>query len=559
MNVPLRKDSASGLTIAQFKAMPERLRKRAAANPESADAQALVADIPVWEQAAKQLEGETGRWSIEWTKVNRGMRESEVEVNPDEVIAEANALLDIAITEIGARNSKADMGVIQQAHDAMVQLGATCAAATKESFIEFVEPTAQGIGFNESGWGDADYVTFAEADAVFDDEKREVIITPIRPGFGNKRDGFYYPAKTIREAVEAGRFNNVKMYANHPTKTQEKELPERSVNDWVGVVKETTWDETHQRPRSRLKVLDESVYRKFKEAPEHIAYSVLGGGRARRGTADGRDARIVESMDKVRSIDWVTEAGAGGGITFAESADEEFDMDIKNLTIEQVREGNPELFAAIREEADEAEAKPEATSKPEEAKAATPEKAVEDEKPSGSGTTSAKAGKDAAPAPEGFVPKEQFDALKAEFDGVKATLETAKTKEAEAEARSVASEVIADRLKGSLLNNRARAYVVGRFAEAAVGEGFTFAEADDLVTAVDAEIAAIKALTGDRPSNVSGLGVSGEDAEEKTLVQTKESDIEKRLLAGDTLPEGRDASKVSESNADRVESIASRI
>jgi hypothetical protein len=596
MNVPLRRDSENGLTIAQFDAMPDRLTKRIATMKKSTDPQELIdaatleGDIAIWKQASKQLAGEDGKWSIVWSKVNSSkMKESDDEdedidpetldavadaiVEADEEDADANefapvvesfievAAAEVELRELGARNSKADAGVIQSAHDAMVKLGAACGSGYKESMVEFTDGSDASIQFNESGWGGVELVTFAEADPEFDDDKQEVTITPIRPGPGNKKDGFYYPAKTIREAVQSGRFDNIKMYANHPTKTQERELPERSVNDWVGVIKETTWDEKRNAPRSRLKVLDAGVYEKFKAAPEHIAYSVLGGGRARRGRVDGHDARIVESMDKVRSVDWVTEAGAGGGITFAESADEEFDMDIKELTLEQVREGNPDLFAAIREadgDEGEAEAKPkdDAAAKPVEAKAATPEKAVEDKAPAGT-----KAGEPAGkPTPDGFVSKEEFEALKKDFDAANAKLEKAETKEAEQSARSEAEAVIADALKDSLLPQKGKDYVTGRFAEARVGEDYGYTDADALREAVGTEIEAVKALTGKSGSSVKGLGsTADEDHGPKTIREAKEADLFDRIMSSDTLPEGRTADEVPASLADKADDMASRI
>lgn len=598
MNVPLRRDSENGLTIAQFDKMPSVISKRTAKMKKSTDPQEILdaaqleADIPVWEAASKQLKGEDGKWSITWSKVNSSsMKESDDvddELDPETLEAVADAIeeaaegedvdvsesdveaasdaLDVAIEELGARNSAADSGVIQTAHDAMVKLGATC-GTYKESLVEFGEDDPEDVAYNESGWGELEQVTFAEADPIFDDENREVTITPIRPGRGNKKDKFFYPAKTIREAVEKGRFNGVKMYANHPTKTGERELPERSVSDWVGVIKETTWDEQHSRPRSRLKVLDEGVWRKFREAPEHIAYSVLGGGRARRGRVDGEDARIVESMDKVRSVDWVTEAGAGGGITFAESADEEFDMDINELTLEQVKEGNPDLFAAIRE-ADIAEAdgddaakpKDEAAATPEDAKAATPEKAVKDEaKPEAKGT---KSGGDAGkPTPDGFVSQADFDALKKDFDAANAKVEKAETKEADEAAADDATDVLKESLKESLLPQRGQDFVTARFAEATIGEGYTYADADAMKEAVATEITAVKALTAKSGSSVTGLGSSADegDKEPTTMREAKEASLMDRILSSDDLPEGRKADEVPESLADKADDMASRI
>ena len=405
MNVPVRSDPEYGLTVAQFNAMPGKIRKRAAADPE--ESARLLADIPVWEAAAKQIAGKKGKFSITWSEVTRGgsepaeTKESDADVAeaemttetrtglPDSAFADPgarkyphhkadgsldlphlrNALSRVAqedtssvgkqhliahareagigefaeadpdldamtiaeLREYGARNSGADLKRIQAAHDTMVSLGANC-SPTESASAPAVTPApvseaeadqdapGSSVTFREGGDG---LVTFAEAGAEFDDAKREVWITPIRPGFGNRRDGFYYPTKAIREAVDSGLFNGLKMFANHPRRTDEKELPERSVKDWIGVIKETVWDEARGVPRSRLKVLDGDAYERFRAAPEHIAFSVLGQGTARPGRAEGREARIVEAVKTVKSVDWVTQGGAGGAIDFAESASEE--------------------------------------------------------------------------------------------------------------------------------------------------------------------------------------------------------------------------------------------
>lgn len=569
MTIPIRADAEFGLTAPQFAMMPDRLRKKAEALEASGEPDAITEakrlkdDIVVWERAAEEVNGRDGRFSIVWAKVKEDdLEEVDDEENgaptfdagDDEDLAEddeddeaasrlvgdAKDLIEAAFAEVGRRNSAADLSSIQSAHDTLVKLGAAC-GHMKESLIEYESDSAEPMTFHESGWGEIEQVTIAEADPEFDREKREVWITPIRPGPGNKRDRMYYPERTVREAVEAGRFNNIKMFANHPRKSDERELPERSVRDWVGVIKETVWDEKRSLPRSRLKVLDKDVYERFEAAPEHIAFSVLGGGRARPGRVNGETRRIVESMDKVRSVDWVTEAGAGGAIDFAESADEEFEMDLADLTVEQVREGNPALFAAIREdgepvaeeatlrEGDEEQAD-EAAATPEKAEAAEPEKAVKDEPKAKAGGSGEAKTKDAAPAPDGYVSKDDYDALLSKFDAVSAKVEKMEAKEAEAEALDHAEDIVTDRLRKTILPRSAREYVMARFAEATVGEGFAFEDEERLIEAVDAEIEAIsKVSKTNRPNLVKGLGDSDEEDSPMSLREAKEASIAERL------------------------------
>jgi hypothetical protein len=297
-------------------------------------------------------------------------------------------------------------------------------------------------------------------------------------------------------------------------------------------------------------------------------------------------------MDKVRSVDWVTEAGAGGAIDFAESADEEFDMELDNLTVEQVREGNPALFEAIREAAaDEAPAEDAevaednegvapaagAASTAEEAKTAVPEKNMkpdeegeEEQKapPAAKGTKSG--GPAGVPAPDGYVSKADFDALKAQLDGQAAENKAVKTKEALREAADHAADIVAEALSTSLLPLKGREYVAHKFAEATVavdfGEAgedldldFTYEDDDEMIEAVSAEIELIRALTGGG-SNVRHLGAADDDDDDYTpsLRESKESDLLSRIEESDDLPKARDASSVEGYDA-KVADIASRI
>lgn len=517
MEVPVRADSEHGLTPAQFAAMPAKIRQRAdkVRDKDPAEAARLEADIPVWEAASKQVAGKKGKYSITWSEVERGQPEPTVKESDDwysteAEVAEAAAeptdpfsTLDVVFEEIGRRNSGADLGRIQAAHDTLVSLGATCApaAAVAEAEVDDEAPTTS-ITFRESGG--AELVTLAEAEAVFNDQTREVWITPIRPGFGNKKDGFYYPTAAIREAVDGGLFNGLKMFANHPRKSDEKELPERSVKDWIGVIKETVWDDHKGVPRSRLKVLDRDAYDRFRDAPEHIAFSVLGQGTARPGHVEGREARIVEAVKAVKSVDWVTQGGAGGAIDFAESMSEELDMDLNDLTADQLREARPDLVALIKED----DVPPVPDPVDDDVEAADDE--VEDE---------------GEFVPEGYVPREEFEALRAEVAAMR-------IKEAVAEAKVEAKGIVESTLRESTLTRAAREFIEDSFREASVGEGMLYADERGLKEALEREVGRMRAVTDaavGRRSGVRGLGAESPSERPSTLRESKEAEIAKRL------------------------------
>ena len=476
MTVPLLA-SDTGLTASELAAAPGRIRARLQ-TADATDRARLERDLPIWEAAADLVAGQEGRWAIDWSAIQADVRE----VSLEEAV--------VAIAEYGARNSKADMKTIQDAHDALHRLGAVCAPDEAAPMVEAVgDPEA--IRFGESGMPGYEPVTLAEAGALFDDATQTVTIIPIRPGHGNKRDRFYYPPETLREAVDKGLFNGRKVYKNHPTKEDKQKRPERNVDDWVAVVRETRWDATRDVPVSSVQVVDEGVYKRWKAAPDHVAFSVLGDGSARAGRVDGKDARIVESIGQIRSVDWVTEAGAGGAI-FAESEGDDMPVDWSAITADDLRENRPDLIDALRE-ADEPEGQSAATGDDVE-DAGEPE-----QEPAGE------------PVPEEYVSRAEFDALRRE-------LVTMKVKEAVAEGKERARAIVEAAVRDADLTRAAKDFVVSEFSEVSVGEGLTYDSPAALQKAVGAKVTQVKSLTAGlvRKSGVRGLGASTEVAEPRS-------------------------------------------
>lgn len=469
-------------------------------------------------------------------------------------VAEAARPILAAITEVGRRNSSKDQSVIQQVHDHAVGLGAVC--GMKESSAP--EPTegepviesdaavaGVPITFRESGLDHAAVVTLAEADPVFDRANKTVWITPIKPGWGNKRDKFYYTKGALKEATESGMFNHLKMYRDHPRKSDEKDLPERSIKDWFATTREAVWDEKRERPRVPIKVHDEADLQRFEDVPEQIAFSVLGNGVARPGRVGGEDGRIVESFQRVRSVDWVTEAGAGGAIDFAESAAEEHEqmsVEIESLSDDQLEAELARRRASkVKEAADgavadppkadekkddepKAEAKVESDAKKDETESKT-EAAAGDTKVEAKVETKT----EPATAPEGFVSREEFEALKRKMD--------------EPTVREAASKIVKGALAESTLPGRAKDLIVSRFAEASFGNGYVYTDEQALQTAVKGEIEQAAKLLGLQAtgSRVKGLGGDTEDTGDGSVREAVAARIEERW--------GKDALPIRENGA----------
>ncbi|GAH56668.1 unnamed protein product, partial [marine sediment metagenome] len=74
-------------------------------------------------------------------------------------------------------------------------------------------------------------------EATFD--KGRATVTVIKAGF-NYDKSRYYPKEMLQR--DYGIFEGLKMYADHPTETEEKERPERSIREWVATLKDVTCD-----------------------------------------------------------------------------------------------------------------------------------------------------------------------------------------------------------------------------------------------------------------------------------------------------------------------------
>lgn len=141
-----------------------------------------------------------------------------------------------------------------------------------------------------------------------------IAIKMIRPGWGSS--GHY--SKDVLETKMAKAFpSGTKMYWNHPTALEEDERPERDLRDLAAV---TVSDPKFLEDGSDGPGLYTFAkpFKQYTEAIEelapHIGVSIRAIGAGRYGEAEGRKGNIVEDVVEGRSIDFVTEPGAGGAI-----------------------------------------------------------------------------------------------------------------------------------------------------------------------------------------------------------------------------------------------------
>lgn len=159
-------------------------------------------------------------------------------------------------------------------------------------------------------------------------------VTLIKAGLGNLADRHYYPAHVLKEAVEAGQFERLKAYADHPTRIDETIQPERTIRDMAGIYTNVRFVREGER-KGRV-VGDLKIFRPHKwlsdlvedltaaGAADKIGISINGAGDIaprEMKEAGGESVNEVLNFRKLHSADIVTEAGAGGGFqTLMESA-----------------------------------------------------------------------------------------------------------------------------------------------------------------------------------------------------------------------------------------------
>lgn len=229
------------------------------------------------------------------------------------------------------------------------------AAAKKMKIGEYSESWKGGEGYFQSIVHISE-AFFKDEKNKPNDEKREVVLPLLKEGWGNPVDKNYYTLKALSESASYLQSRR-KMYLNHPTNESE----DRDMRDWAASIKET-WVEKLPDGKhitmGRIKVYDNWLWERIKSAPEEIGTSVLGRGKAMRSVVDGKDANIIESIEYVKSCDFVDYPGNTpfGMVYFVENQksednknknEEEKEMRIEEITLSILKENRSDLVSEI--------------------------------------------------------------------------------------------------------------------------------------------------------------------------------------------------------------------
>lgn len=176
-------------------------------------------------------------------------------------------------------------------------------------------------------------VRFLESIGGPNDDTREVPVLIIKEGMGNAVDRHFYSRELL--AKIAPMFDGVKAYADHPTKTQEKDQPERSVRQIVGYYHSprVVLVEGKSAIAATLKIIEGDSYawawNLVKEAAafakkfptkDLVGISINAWGASHQVEAENLGlVNMVDDLTEVQSADIVTAAGAGGGFRLREA------------------------------------------------------------------------------------------------------------------------------------------------------------------------------------------------------------------------------------------------
>ncbi|KKL80843.1 hypothetical protein LCGC14_2000720, partial [marine sediment metagenome] len=184
-----------------------------------------------------------------------------------------------------------------------------------------------------------------EAKARIDADGKASLIF-LKPGFNLSKER-YYPVETLKRDYRI--FEGVKMFADHPTKADDEARPERSIKDWVATLKNVSVDDDGQLLGDAVIVapwMKETLANlRDKDLLSEMGVSINAVGRASEAKIDGFKTAFIEQLVMARSVDFVTESGAGGEISLYEAGSPEFDVDL--VGVETLRERRPDLVEVL--------------------------------------------------------------------------------------------------------------------------------------------------------------------------------------------------------------------
>ena len=331
---------------------------------------------------------------------------------------------------------------------------------------------------------------------------REAIVDIIKAG-PTKTKGRFYDPEALMGLAESGWLKGLKQYDNHIENAEQRPMQDifkpRSLTEFWSYVKEAWWNPGTQTIQARIKLCDQAIKLKLKDAWEAVGISLTALGE----TYIGKDGlEHVKKIVQVVSADWVPEANAGGRVLQLVEAvamepmqanpegrevNKNMMPEWKDLTMEMLKTNRPDVVDQILyEERRQQEAAKELIKKAEE-------------------TANAEKGKAEKATQEADAAKKEATAAKTEAAEYKRQLDEKTKALAEFEAKSTAAET---KLKVvALAEEKTQGFTpLAKSAVLKELEGKTFADDKALAEAVDAAVTSTKAKMAQGSDGGNGGG-----------------------------------------------------
>lgn len=176
----------------------------------------------------------------------------------------------------------------------------------------------------------------------------------IAPGWGTSG---YYSESVLKRDIPKVFPAGTHMHFDHPTVTEAKERPERSVKTIAATTTSIpVWqDKGPAGPGMYAEAKARSAFQAdIDELAPHIGVSIVATGHRKPGIAEGRKGPVIESIHAGQSIDFVTQAGAGGKVvSLFEAARSRAISDpiteVDEVSEQELQEARDKLLEAERE------------------------------------------------------------------------------------------------------------------------------------------------------------------------------------------------------------------
>jgi len=230
---------------------------------------------------------------------------------------------DDAVARHVARAKRILRGKRKEAITSFAQLLSPRSAAVARRAHESAAPAADA---HEIAFQDTTRLELREADA----SGAIPGVLLIRSGPGNLGDRHYYTDTCLAEAASSGVFEGAKSHVDHPTPTEDREQPGRSVRSLAGYFSNAEaqpykdpqlgdvvglFATFHpQQGRDDVVALVRTCveYRNRFPTKQYVGLSISATGSGSADEIEGETWNRVDSITSVESVDIVTQAGAGG-------------------------------------------------------------------------------------------------------------------------------------------------------------------------------------------------------------------------------------------------------